>query len=76
VSHAVETGYLQPISDAQVADALNAAQAVGDDRIQAEFQGRVNPESWTHGSSAQREAWFTTGLESGDVNACDTSGGL
>ena len=75
-NHAVETGYLEPITKAQVADALNAAQAVGDDRIQAEFQGRVTPESWTHGSSAQRERWFSTGLETGDLNACDTSRGL
>jgi len=75
-NHAVETGYLEPLTKAQVADALNAASSVGDDRIQEKFQGRVTPESWTHGSSAQREEWFTTGLESGDINACDTSGGL
>jgi len=75
-SHAVETGYLEPLTRAQVADALNAAASVGDDRIQATYQGRVTPESWTHGSSEQRQRWFTIGLETGDVNACDTSGEL
>jgi len=75
-NHAVETGYLEPITKAQVADALNAAQAVGDDRIQEKLQGRVTPESWTHGSSTRRQEWFSTGLETGDINACDTSGGL
>jgi predicted metalloprotease len=55
-----------------VEEGLNAAAAIGDDRLQRKSQGHVAPESFTHGSSAQRVSWFKRGMESGDARACDT----
>ncbi|RJO68368.1 hypothetical protein D5S18_33690 [Nocardia panacis] len=64
--------FLKPLSDKDVRDALSAASAVGDDRIQKAATGRVNPEAWTHGSSEERQKWFLTGYKTGKVAACDT----
>ena len=71
-NHAASTGFLQPFSDAEIADGLDAAAAVGDDRIQQSQTGQVDPDSWTHGSSAQRQQWFSTGYRTGNLAECDT----
>jgi predicted metalloprotease len=69
-----ETGQvlIESLSDQDIQDAIAAATAVGDDRIQEQTGGRVNPEQWTHGSSASRVKWFQTGYQQGSLEACDT----
>jgi predicted metalloprotease len=63
--------FLEPVTTQQITDALNAASVIGDDRIQQQSSGQVDPESWTHGSSESRQRWFQTGLDGGP-GACDT----
>lgn len=63
------------LESGDVEEALNAASAIGDDRLQRQSQGRVVPESFTHGTSAQRQRWFRAGLASGDPDNCDTFSG-
>jgi predicted metalloprotease len=64
------------LQEGDVEEALGAASAVGDDRIQAQQTGRIRPDTFTHGSAAQRAQWFRRGMESGNPNSCDTFGSL
>jgi len=73
--NAVATGYIVEITNADVANGLDAAAAVGDDRIQQQAQGRINPDTWTHGSAAERQKWFKHGFDRGEPSGCDTFSG-
>jgi predicted metalloprotease len=60
------------ITEQDIREAIEAAEAVGDDRIQKKTQGQVTEESWTHGSAESRMKWFQVGLSKGTVDGCDT----
>ena len=67
--HANQKNLLQP---GDVEEGLRAAAAIGDDMMQKRAQGRVSPESWTHGSAEQRKTWFVRGVEGSGPRSCDT----
>jgi predicted metalloprotease len=69
-ANAVDTGYLEPLTQSEVAQALDAAAAVGDDRIQQRSTGTIDPEAWTHGSADQRQGAFETGYRGAEPRSC------
>ena len=71
ITDADGVSFLEPVTDEQIQNALSAAAAVGDDRIQSSTQGQVTPETWTHGSSDSRQKWFQIGYKGGP-DACNT----
>jgi predicted metalloprotease len=72
--HAQDTKIIEDVTSSDVQDALNAAAAVGDDRIEQSETGHVKPDTFTHGTSAERDYWFSRGYSSGDMAQCDTFG--
>jgi predicted metalloprotease len=68
----IDLSFYQVLEEVDIEEALNAASAIGDDRLQRRSRGYVTPDSFTHGSSKQRVRWFKQGLKNGDILDCNT----